>query len=194
MDPVRSELERFHESLIAYHIPRWEELPDIELYMDQVIVLMEKYLSVFLKAEEDRMITPSMINNYVKLSIIPPPVKKRYSRTHLAYLIMVILLKQVLSISEIRALITQQLTGRDIVELFNHFCNEQEEAFQAMASQNQGVDAKDADLALKMAALAGAGKTLAKKIVAVQAEILTPPQPEEPEEESKKSKKKKEDA
>ena len=196
MEHIKQELKSFHQRLLTYHIPRWEELPDIELYMDQVIGLMEKYLSVFLKTGEDKLITPSMINNYVKMAIIPPPVKKKYSRTHLAYLIMVILLKQVLSISEIKTLIARQLEDKDIVELFHHFCQEQEQAFQAMASRQREEDFASTDSALQMAALAGAGKTLAQKILTLQIQPPVQERPEEPAEENRekenKQKKKKE--
>ena len=67
--------------------PRWDDLPDIELYMDQVVSILEKNLSVFSNGE--KLITPSMINNYVKQKIVKPPVKKRYDKMHLAYLFVV---------------------------------------------------------------------------------------------------------
>jgi hypothetical protein len=66
--------------LTSYSLPSWDMLPDIELYMDQVVSVVTKYLEapnstiVF-----TRPVTSSMINNYVKLGIIPPPVKKKYS-------------------------------------------------------------------------------------------------------------------
>ena len=56
-------------------LPRWDELPDIELYMDQVINLVSKYLSPILSQQEQPMLTKSMVNNYVKLGLIPAPVK-----------------------------------------------------------------------------------------------------------------------
>ena len=84
------------EKLAEHKLPRWNALPDIELYMDQVVAVMEKQLSLYQEnyAEDARLITPSIINNYVKLKIIPAPVKKRYSREHLAYLIIICILKQ----------------------------------------------------------------------------------------------------
>ena len=54
-------------------LPKWEELPDIDLYMDQVIALMNRYLD---NRTKDKMITPSMVNNYVKMKVMPAPVKK----------------------------------------------------------------------------------------------------------------------
>lgn len=69
------------EILNTRKIPLWNELPELDLYMDQIIVLMEKYLG---STPKDKLITPSMINNYVKLGIIPSPTKKKYSKVHIA--------------------------------------------------------------------------------------------------------------
>ena len=63
-------LLRWIQRLEHYEIPSWDELPCLDLYMDQVITLMEQYLSVYQK-ENVKLITPSMINNYVKLGVIP---------------------------------------------------------------------------------------------------------------------------
>ena len=90
------------EVLNARKIPLWNELPELDLYMDQVIGLMEKYLNA---SKKDKLITPSMINNYVKLGIMPPPQKKKYSKTHIAYLIIICSLKQVMPIPNIKILI-----------------------------------------------------------------------------------------
>ena len=83
-----------------FHMPRWKDLPEIELYMDQVISVTDKYLGV-LATSADPVLTPSMINNYVKNRILPPPVKKKYSREHLAKLLVICILKPVMEISAI---------------------------------------------------------------------------------------------
>ena len=62
----------YTNKLYSRKIPCWNELPEIDLYMDQIIALMEKYLG---SNSKDKLITPSMINNYVKLGIVPPPIK-----------------------------------------------------------------------------------------------------------------------
>lgn len=99
-------LTLWDNALKKHKLPTWEELPELNLYMDQVIILMNKYLEIYSeKSEEDKLVTPSIINNYVKLKIIPSPVKKKYSRIHLAYLIMVCTLKQCLSISTIKTIV-----------------------------------------------------------------------------------------
>ena len=83
-------------------LPRWEELPDFGLYMDQVIVLMERALAGVLPKGE---LTKSMVNNYVKVGLIPRPAGKKYDREHLAMLLMSCILKQALSMDEIAALL-----------------------------------------------------------------------------------------
>lgn len=113
------------EKLATHKLPRWESFPDIELYMDQVVAVMEKALELYNKAgeEENRLITPSIINNYVKLKIIPAPNKKKYNREHLAYLVMICILKQTLAISSIVKIIESNLESKKISELYNEFCN-----------------------------------------------------------------------
>ena len=63
--------------VLNFHCPRWKELPEIDLYMDQVVSILEKYLSVFMEYEGEKIITPTMINNYVKQKVVDPPIKKR---------------------------------------------------------------------------------------------------------------------
>lgn len=83
-----------------------EEIPDIELYMDQVIELMEKKLSLHKRNSKDKTLTKTMINNYIKAGVLMPSRKKRYSRHHLALLLMLYNTKQVLSINDISMLFT----------------------------------------------------------------------------------------
>lgn len=73
------------------HIPRWEELPNFPLYIDQVVSYIEDNLGILFY--DEKIITNSMINNYVKHGIVNPPVKKKYNRIHIAYFIVVCILK-----------------------------------------------------------------------------------------------------
>ncbi len=81
-------------------LPSWESIPDFGLYMDQVITLMEQYLS-FLPERGEQTVTASTINNYVRLKIMPAPVKRKYYRVHLAYLMMILPMKQSVAIADI---------------------------------------------------------------------------------------------
>ena len=108
---------------IANHsLPKWNDLPELDLYMDQVIALMEKYLAD-ISTPDSKLITPSMINNYVKLGILPAPQKKKYSREHLAYLIIICSLKQVMPISNIKAMIDEELSSNTIAEILDFYSN-----------------------------------------------------------------------
>lgn len=111
--------------ILNFHIPRWEELPNIDLYMDQVVSFIEESLiSLFPSKDdkEDKVVTKTMINNYVKHGILTPPVNKKYNRTHLARLIVICILKQVYSINDINSLITLALETSGIEISYNKFC------------------------------------------------------------------------
>lgn len=112
----------WNNKISEYKLPSWEELPPFDLYMDQVITLINNYLNIYTEAFGDlKGITQSMINNYVKLKIIPAPVKKKYSKIHLAYLIVVCILKQTLSISTIQNIIPLELSEEEVKETYNAF-------------------------------------------------------------------------
>lgn len=85
-------------------LPRWEEIPDWGLYMDQLITYLNEKLS-FLESSNHKKITSSMVNNYVKSSIVKPPIKKLYKRYHIAFLIIVFILKSCFSLSAISQMI-----------------------------------------------------------------------------------------
>ena len=126
-DTTKSKLSQIaHTSL-----PKWENLPEIDLYMDQVIALMEKYLSD-ISSEDSKLITSSMINNYVKLNIMPAPIKKKYSKEHLAYLIIICTLKQVMPISNIKTMIDTKLKTNSIDEILNFFSEQYDSTFNSM--------------------------------------------------------------
>ena len=82
------------QDILNMALPQWELLPDIGLYMDQVITLMDRTFSPALPKGE---MTKSMVNNYVKVGMIPRPVGKKYDREHLALLMMICVFKQALS-------------------------------------------------------------------------------------------------
>ncbi|MGN1299082.1 MAG: DUF1836 domain-containing protein [Candidatus Scatovivens sp.] len=110
------------------HLPRWEELPNIDLYLDQVVTLLEEYLGDFMTNKEDKIITKTMINNYVKHGVIKPPENKKYSKSHLARLIVICILKQIYSINDIKNLIKLALDTSEIQISYNSFCIELENA------------------------------------------------------------------
>ena len=96
---------------------RPEELPDIELYMDQVTTFMEQRLKPASRnPEDDKIMTKTMINNYVKNHLMPPPDKKKYSKEHMLLLIFIYYFKGFMSIGDIQTLmdpLTKQYFGEE---------------------------------------------------------------------------------
>lgn len=119
------------EDIKKFHLPRWDEIPNIDLYIDQVVSLLETYLSNYIKGEnnkEDKIVTKTMINNYVKHKIINPPVNKKYNTEHIAYLFVICILKQVYSINDIAELIKLAIDTVSPETAYNQFCDELEKA------------------------------------------------------------------
>lgn len=104
MDKTLSAIkEQIHEWIrLDYIVP--EDIPAIELYMDQVTTFMDQKLGGNKRAEDDKVLTKTMINNYTKNAILPPPVKKKYSKNHIILLIYIYYLKNFLSINDIKTL------------------------------------------------------------------------------------------
>ena len=121
-DLVAGKLRRWDRYLNRYHLPAWEEIPDIGLYMEQVVTLLRGYLD-YLPPElkEEEAVTAAAINNYVRTRAMPGPVKKRYYRLHLAYLIMICTLKQGLGISLVQRLIPSELTEEELCPIYTEY-------------------------------------------------------------------------
>lgn len=105
-----------------FHIPRWNELPNIDLYMDQVLNYIENSLKDYIKSDE-KFLTKTMINNYVKHGILQPPINKKYNKLHIAELFAICILKQVYSISEIKELLALALKTNSAENSYNKFCD-----------------------------------------------------------------------
>ncbi|MCI9016783.1 MAG: DUF1836 domain-containing protein [Clostridia bacterium] len=129
-----------------FHIPRWEELPSIDLYLDQVVNLINSCLSPYLffsnncSIGENELLTKTMINNYVKNSLIEPPIKKQYSRSQLSKLFVICVLKQVYSMQDIKILIDVALKNSNIKTAYNKFCNLFEEALICTYTKKDFID------------------------------------------------------
>ena len=118
---MAAKLYRWEKYMDNYQLPTWEELPDLELYMDQLISQVRRYLSLFPEDEQNPVITPSIINNYVRLRVMPAPYRKRYGKLHIAYAIMICALKQVMTLTEIQKVIPPDLEEEQMRQLYNDF-------------------------------------------------------------------------
>ena len=119
---IAGKLRRWEQYLDNYRLPTWGEIPDIGLYMDQVVTLWSGYLDDMPpELKEEQVITPAAINNYVRKKIMPEPVKKKYYRVHIAYLIMVCTLKQSLSIPTLQTMIPLGLSEAELKRVYSAF-------------------------------------------------------------------------
>lgn len=156
-------MENISADILNFHCPRWSEFPDIDLYMDQLVTILEKNLVVFEEIWGEKIITSTMINNYVKQKVVAPPVKKRYNRGHLAYFFIVSIMKRVLSISETCDLIAYLINIYTIDQAYDLFCDELETVIKVVFSPtfntNQPINQpKNGLVILRSAALAFANK------------------------------------
>lgn len=126
------------EDIEKFHMPRWEELPEIDLYLDQVVSFIDKYLLYYLNDDdqkddkkEQNVLTKTMINNYVKQKIMEAPVKKKYNRNNIAYLFVICILKQCYSINDIDKLIKFTLKDTALEIAYNRFCDVLESALKS---------------------------------------------------------------
>ncbi len=132
----KSDQRHANASLTAYldriaSLPEWSELPEIPLYMDQVIILLNKYLYPDQRDHHDeKALTPSMINNYIKSRLLPPTVRKRYYRYHLAALLMICSLKESVAISDIPRLLKHLGTEEGIRADYDAFLNTYKRAYE----------------------------------------------------------------
>ena len=119
---IARKMLRWENFLTAYQLPKWEDLPDFGLYMDQVITLLSQHL-YYLPQEDhsEELVTPTAINNYVRLKIMPAPEKKRYRRIHLAYLFMICTLKQTITIPQVQKIIPVGLEEEEIKQLYSNY-------------------------------------------------------------------------
>ncbi len=156
------------------HLPRWEELPDIDLYMDQVLKLTDKHFSLL----EIKPVTAAMINNYVKLKLLPPPKNKKYTRMHVAFIFSIAILKDVFEIIQIREGIFYETKILGLKQAYNYFVIELENALRLVETQgqrNQPIALLEGELRkenriLKLAALAFATQRYVKKQIQIESQ------------------------
>lgn len=173
-EQLRGRLLAWEDVLRRHTLPAWEDFPLLPLYMDQVIYLMNGYLALLPDQDpEDRTVTPAMINNYVKLKMIPAPEKKRYHRVHLAYLVMVCILKQTLNAAELRRLLPADLPEESVKALYAAFLSSlrdsREEFCSAVRAAARPVmeEEKIAHLVFRTAASAALFKLASRQIIAL---------------------------
>ena len=109
--------EQMLESIRVFSLPRYEEIPNVGLYLEQT----SKYISEYTAQLGDFSLTGSMISNYVKKGLVANPVKKQYSREQIAYLIFIAVGKSVLSMEDIRLLFQLQKESYTPQQAYDYF-------------------------------------------------------------------------
>lgn len=167
---VKRKLQSYLLELSNYNVPNVYALPQMPLYMEQVINYLEDSLKPF--EIDSELITPSMINNYVKGKIIPAPVNKKYSKAHLTYLLEICSLKNILTLNEIMDIINYS-TYKDV---FDYYKNMQDELISNISGavkksltkikkENEDIELKK--LAMELALKANIYKTVSEKIISL---------------------------
>ena len=129
---IAHKLLRWERAMDGFSLPSWENIPDIGLYMDQVIVLLSQYLGLISPVEDkedsedgdasdEKIFSASSVNNYVRLKIMPAPIKRRYYRIHIAYLIIILTLKQAVSINIVKEMLSNELPEEDVQALYSDY-------------------------------------------------------------------------
>lgn len=185
---IAGKLRRWEQYLSGYRLPAWEDLPDQGLYMEQVISFLKQHLD-YLPPElkEEQFITAATINNYVRKQVMPKPVKKKYYRVHLAYLIIICTLKHSLSIPTLETVIPLSLSEAQLQRTYDAYVNRHRIASRYFIQQlhvaaanildNEPDDAVAAadteDLITFIAILSGLSRLLAEKLLLLEGKDLT---------------------
>ncbi|HOO27411.1 MAG TPA: DUF1836 domain-containing protein [Lachnospiraceae bacterium] len=123
------------------------KIPGIDLYMDQVTTFMEEHLSPSKRYDDDKILTKTMINNYAKNELIPPPVKKKYNKEHILLLTFIYYFKNLLSINDIQKLLSplvdkfyqnkeSDISLTDLYDEIFKMCDEKREILQESVARN----------------------------------------------------------
>ena len=156
MDSIKQAFENWMNELSNFSFKDYETLPDIDLYMDQVVTFLDRELSIFQTSSLDKQITPSMINNYVKGEVLPSPISKKYNKEHLALIEEICTLKQVLSIAEVKQILDSEykdcLVKGETFNKFNKMNNDKiQESVEKAFKQLNVIDENDTTALTNMA-------------------------------------------
>jgi len=124
------------EKMKDFRLPRYSQLPDMGLYLEQTA----KYINQCLSALGGDEITGSMIRNYVKMGLVPNPVHKQYYAHHISYLIVVAILKRVMPLEHINKLFERKRERYTVGEAYDYFCDEMENILYFRFGVKQTVD------------------------------------------------------
>ena len=128
--------QKIAEELRCFRLPRYEEIPDVGLYLEQTA----RYIAENLSPLDDCVLTPSMISNYVKKGLVSNPVKKRYGREQIAYLFFIALTKNVLSLDGLINFMALQKRTYSLQKAYDYFVEQFESALLFTAEVKDTMD------------------------------------------------------
>jgi hypothetical protein len=145
---------------------KWEDIPDIDLYMDQVLVYMQRQ---HIGLESGENLTSAMVNNYIKKGLLPRAKGKRYDRTHVAFLTAICLIKQVLSVDLTGEMLKNQLENKDIKEFYKNYCSSVDSAYSDVAEKIDENMSKEkmSEMILQLAASSYAQKVACERLLEI---------------------------
>lgn len=152
--------DHINASIEALHLPAYQEIPDVGLYLEQTA----KYISDALTPIQDMPITGSMISNYVKKGLISKPVRKQYSREQIAQLIFIATAKSVVSMDDLNLMLSVQRKTYSIQVAYDYFRDELYQMLTYVFSRKGEMDAPDMQASEEKVMLRNAVITVAHKI------------------------------
>lgn len=153
-------IQQIKDDLAATQSIDWENLPDLDLYLDQTITYLSREQ---IKGCPEAELTPSMVNNYVKAGLVPRAIKKKYNREHLVYLRMINAFKQVYNVKEMKDLLDLLSHHQDPTEMYHSY---QSSIHQALSQVEQDLTEDDpSELAMRLAVQSVVYKMVSKRLL-----------------------------
>ena len=151
----------------SFRLPLYHEIPDVGLYLEQVTKYINDILSPIMPAE----MTSSMISNYVKKGLVASPVRKQYSREQIAYLVYIAVVKSVLSMEDIRLMVSIQKDTYASEKAYDYFCEELQNVLEYVFERKSelriiGTDSTDEKVMLRNTIITVAHKAYLDKLFA----------------------------
>lgn len=171
LNSIKQELSVFSSTLSSYKTEAWSSFPSIDLYMDQVVTYLERLLDIFNDGDEKgKIITSSMVNNYVKEGYLKRPVNKKYDKVHLVTLYIMSMLKPILPIPLIAESLSEFKSEQKYQDFFENLTKLQDEAFSKVCgklfSAINEINEENYETALRLFALQLTSEANAHRIVA----------------------------
>ena len=166
-----NEIRQAAERVALGSVIDYDKIPDIALYMDQILTFFDDKLGSLRRQESDKLMTKTMINNYSKDKVFPPPVNKKYTKEHMLLLSMIFQMKGILSIGDIEKLL--KLAGKSdagICAFYNVFTEKQKESadrlMESLMSEDEEIgDEQLMELIVALTIDAGIKRMLAERLI-----------------------------